>query len=1079
MLEEKKMEIQKKILTRVKLINWHYFANETVTFHGSALVTGENAAGKSTILDAIQLVLTTNTRKFNAAANEKGNRDLKGYVRGKLGNIGETYLRKNVVVSNVALEFYEEKTDKYFVLGVHMTSPDEEGPVATRWYTQDCRLEDFAFLVEQRPATFTEFYAKGERVKFIEQKNAAREQFKRKMGYLEERFFEIIPKSLAFKPMDNVKDFINKFVLSDVKIDVEELRENIETLSELEGLINRSKEELSSLDSIIKKYEEVKRTEGEIHKNDFIIDMSEIALLKQEIEKTRREIESDQQNVLIYEKDLKQFQKEFAELDEKLITLRADMQGNEANQLVQMLQNQIRTVEGKLSEATESRKQFENWMEDVRVFLAEVSGPQVSLLSQDAFVKLLSTVEEKEKVELLQAFEEKREVYIAQCEKNKNRLELQMEQLELKLGEMKQRLEQLEEQKLQYPKQTTELKKSLEEEFRVRGIETNVYVLAELLEITDVRWQNVVEGYLNTQKFYLVVEPEYYSIALEVYRRKRDVLHTAGIINSKRLTFGQEVPSDSLAAVVQSDNRYAKAYTDFILGRVTRCDHLEQLEQTKIGVTAEGMLYQGFVVRNMDPKTYQNPYIGQHAYRVQLEATKKKLQNKAEKKIAYEKEWEQQNKILKLNRNIKTDLIKTCLNAGYLQEYYNNQLHKTREELQAANQNPTLIELQIKLEQVQKERQQIQEKISSLSQEMGSAKASCAGKESLLSNLEMDLAEHERKYHQKSEKDIATKLDAGKAFEQMKASYNGKNIVVRIVRDNEKKKKQLEELLYGEDGLTKLQDNYNYRFEKDFMRGTVRMSDYFEARRRLETVEVVRFQENVLKAKADCEEIFKSDFLAKMREQIQNAKNEFKSLDAALRDVYYGEDSYHFKITCNKEKENLYKMIMSDKNIEGYHLWTEAFEEEYKEEMEELFAKLTSKENNHQKILEEYTDYRSYLDYDIEIYKKDGTVQRFSDIYGEKSGSETQVPYYVAIAASFHHLYRLGNTVRIMLLDEAFDKMDDERIASMLDFLNSLDLQVIMATPPGKIEVIGEKVDTILTAIRIGKNSIVENYSRI
>ena len=63
-----------------------------------------------------------------------------------------------------------------------------------------------------------------------------------------------------------------------------------------------------------------------------------------------------------------------------------------------------------------------------------------------------------------------------------------------------------------------------------------------------------------------------------------------------------------------------------------------------------------------------------------------------------------------------------------------------------------------------------------------------------------------------------------------------------------------------------------------------------------------------------------------------------------------------------------------------------------------------------------------------------------------------------------------------MLLDEAFDKMDDERISSMMDFFKGLDLQVIMATPPAKIEVIGEKVDTVLTAIRVGQNSIIEEY---
>ena len=128
---EKKMETWKKILTRVRLINWHFFENETISLGGSTLISGENTSGKSTILDAIQLVLTVNTRKFNMAANEKSNRNLKGYVRCKTGTIGEVYLRKNVVISNVALEFYEEKTEKYFVLGVHMMSPDEESRVIT------------------------------------------------------------------------------------------------------------------------------------------------------------------------------------------------------------------------------------------------------------------------------------------------------------------------------------------------------------------------------------------------------------------------------------------------------------------------------------------------------------------------------------------------------------------------------------------------------------------------------------------------------------------------------------------------------------------------------------------------------------------------------------------------------------------------------------------------------------------------------------------------------------------------------------------------------------------------------------
>ena len=62
------MQMKKK-LTRLKLINWHYFNNETILLKNTNLFSGENGAGKSTILDALQLVLTTNSRRFNLAAN--------------------------------------------------------------------------------------------------------------------------------------------------------------------------------------------------------------------------------------------------------------------------------------------------------------------------------------------------------------------------------------------------------------------------------------------------------------------------------------------------------------------------------------------------------------------------------------------------------------------------------------------------------------------------------------------------------------------------------------------------------------------------------------------------------------------------------------------------------------------------------------------------------------------------------------------------------------------------------------------------------------------------------------------------
>lgn len=46
-------------------------------------------------------------------------------------------------------------------------------------------------------------------------------------------------------------------------------------------------------------------------------------------------------------------------------------------------------------------------------------------------------------------------------------------------------------------------------------------ILCEMSEITDESWRNAVEGYLNTQRFYILVEPDSFDIALGIYDRLR------------------------------------------------------------------------------------------------------------------------------------------------------------------------------------------------------------------------------------------------------------------------------------------------------------------------------------------------------------------------------------------------------------------------------------------------------------------------------------------------------------------------------------------------------------------------------
>ena len=256
------------------------------------------------------------------------------------------------------------------------------------------------------------------------------------------------------------------------------------------------------------------------------------------------------------------------------------------------------------------------------------------------------------------------------------------------------------------------------------------------------------------------------------------------------------------------------------------------------------------------------------------------------------------------------------------------------------------------------------------------------------------------------------------------------------------------------------------------------MSEYKKEYDNLAKNDLIGYEEKLCKMKENCEMEFRESFLAKMRENIENAISLFKELNKTLKPIYYGNDSYRFDYSPAKNRKRLYEMITSEFNLAGFNLMSEQFDAEYHDEMEELFSKLTESSENGEEVISEYTDYRSYLDYDIEIISRDGKTQKFSKIYREKSGGETQTPYYVAIAASFTQLYSVGETIKVIMLDEAFDKMDEERIKQMLEFFKLQDFQVILAAPTSRLELIGEQSDNIVMIYTDGShNSFTEGIS--
>lgn len=132
------------------------------------------------------------------------------------------------------------------------------------------------------------------------------------------------------------------------------------------------------------------------------------------------------------------------------------------------------------------------------------------------------------------------------------------------------------------------------------------------------------------------------------------------------------------------------------------------------------------------------------------------------------------------------------------------------------------------------------------------------------------------------------------------------------------------------------------------------------------------------------------------------------------------------------------------------------------------------------KEMEQYADYRNYLSFRMyeEVTDEAGNVIRenfVDDMAGRDSGGEGQNPKYVALLAGFAMLYMQQSArdskIRLVLLDEAFSKMDQERSAVCLKYARKMDLQLIVCVPDERLQSLIRNVDCVY-GFRRWKNQI-------
>ena len=1055
-------------------------------------MSGENGAGKSTLLDAIQFVIICSTGYFNKAAHENGKRKLTGYIRCKTGKENQPYERTGEISAHVALEFYEESKDKYFIIGAVVDSASEGQETTVRYLMENTRLSDDLFLYGNQVKSIAEFRGSNIDIRQWCKTNVeARKMVTARLGRIEDKFFRLIPKALAFKPIDDIKDFVYSYVLDEKEVNIEVLRENVRTYQDMERTLDNVKKRMKKLEKIQELRQRLQERMERDQMYEYFLKRSDLDLVEGKIRsidaaKKNEEVRLEQAKV-----QLEMLQKERAEKQEIATNLRVELRHNQEfvalEEEKKELERQLEKRRNALQDESELKKSVAKAAKDSERLLMGVKdagGDSQKLIScVREYRTQLQKLDSEANVAALKSLTDDvihcKQKYFAGLQGELAKLQIQLKQNHAEREKLNKKISKLKRKKLTYPSGVELLTETIQEEFASLGREIQPGVLCEMLEIQDEEWRNAVEGYLNTQRFYVLVEPENFDIALGIYDRlrKEKKVYGVGLINTRDLENYDTAPAGTLASVVTSQNQYARQYSNMILGKVQMCERYEDLKKYPISITKGCMRYQNRVASAIKPEVFRVPFIGKNAFTVQLVQAEEEYQKMNELLENQEKQLAGMNEILGLLSTDSDVDIKYRLDVLHTLGTVDRAIAKCQENIQKLKENSTLIEKQIQLEELEKVLRGLDASVNSDTEKIGGIRTRI-----------QDLITRKQAFLENEMTEKGKVLSLGEAAGDVLNSWNqeyeealGKRPVEQFQNEYFGKRRN------NSDRWEKIKDQMinamvEYKTEHDFgaAASLEGFSEFQAVYDRLKNSELLDYEEKVQSARHAAETEFQEQFLAKLQENMKLAQGEFKELNKALKGIDFSSERYEFQFMPSKKYRSYYEMIMDDFNvIQGESLFSGMFHEAHKDVIEELFERLSVGGENSTQTLEEFTDYRTYMDYDIKIIHDDGTYSYYSKVCEEKSGGETQTPFYVTVAASFVQLYSNnigGEAAGLVLFDEAFNNMDDERIGGVLEFLRRLPLQLIIAAPPDKIQYIGPAMDEIMLVMTDQKRSYVEEY---
>lgn len=1089
------MSQAKKVFTRMCLNNWGGIDHKVLEFHEYVnLFSGKSGSGKSTVMDAIQVILygSFSPSFLNKAADDaKNRRSVLSYLRGEQKD-GSANRKDCDFCSVIALEIEDTGTHITTCIGIAFEVRKSDSEIKKFvYFSHSGKMPESEYLTEQGVCYSNQEIKKLVSARTKSDDNRGKGEVNRIygskeaylgtlydviLGYIDQNRFITMEKSaIALKMTNGTGQFIRDYMFP------KNTSNTIATISEQLDSYRQIKEKIEDLRKRIELLSEIQASGKELVRLQTDIVRAEAMIRCIGIEDLRARIqaaEDDKRNLAEKQEQCKKKVQELSasreEAQQKLIQVSADLKASDLGgkqQQYEELDERSRMLADNTRQWQKILQGMKNWEED-DVITDYISNPVLNMIAELNQGRVTE--------ELCQNLHLKIESAKQNIEDEVEDYRDQRREIGKQLKEKKRLVDDMKHDRKPYDENLRSARSALSQQLSDRyGQTVKVQIFADLFDVQEEEWKNAIEGRMGRLKHSLITEPQYAHEAAVLFRNMKQY-ENVDLINSKAIADSKpDCMEGSLYEAVKTQEAYVDVCLKRYLGHIIKCRSVEELEQVRDGVTPDCYSYSNFIFRHLKKKDYTTrACIGRRVSKARLAEYEKDVEELSRHEMQLDD----------LLRRLKEARDFECLKD---EPSHYVKLSRAGEELARVNKKKMELEETIRslregaYKELEEKEQSLQKQVKMVQEELDQTQGELARLGSRIGELSGENESRRQQLEEKLQGYVPNEALEQEVWELLK-KQSGQAVINRKkaqVADLEEKEQAQAETLRA------ARNRYIFAYPAGPFNGAETSNEAYEKLLEKYLTDFEPAYEEEFEKK--CASIYKSlreNVIATIHGDIKAAKRHAYEINRLLRETNFSDSTYQIKIEPAKnENGQFFDMLMAEeldsKNLDnaGFDGQISFGEDAFYQKYEQKIKLLTDKfmppkdEDEHlraqkRKEMEQYADYRNYLSFSMfeQVTDEHGNVIRenfVDDMAGRDSGGEGQNPKYVALLAGFAMLYmqqsKRDSKIKLVLLDEAFSKMDQERSAVCLKYARKMDLQLIVCVPDERLQSLIRNVDCV------------------